>query len=120
MTKQLVYREDDVVSGNLETLADQNHRKVSDEIRAATAVYLGLVNLAHLRITVARQGQEDRLRDVERRLQDDIGRILLAALPADVQSRFENDAGVEYPVDRFGKIHVPFDKLLGWIATQNS
>jgi hypothetical protein len=115
--KQVVYREDEVVAANLEVVAGQNNRARSDEVRAATAVYIELLNLAHLRITVPRDGFENVIADAERQTRDTIGRILLAALPGEVRNAFENAAGVEYPAQGFGRIHVPFDRLIEWIAT---
>jgi hypothetical protein len=111
-----MFREDEVAAENLKVLAKQNGRHLSDEVRAATAVYLDLINLAHLRLTEPVPGREDELADVERRIRDDIGRVLLPALHPDVRSKFENDRAVEYPVARFGSIKVPFDGLIEWIV----
>lgn len=68
---------------------------------------------------MARIGDLDKKRalDVEHRLMDDAGRILLAAISNDARSMFENDAGVEYPVGRIGRIVTPFDRLLEWMVT---
>lgn len=117
MTKQVIYREDETIAANLEVVAKQNGRTVSDEVRAATDVYIQLINLGHLRILHPRGASTAQLDDVERQVKDYIGRVLMAALGNDVVSRFENDAGVEYPKDRFGQIYQPFEKLLDWIVS---
>ena len=85
--------------------------------RAATSIYIDLINLAHLRITIPAGGAERAFDAVERSIKDEIGRVLMAAIHVDIQSAFEQAAGVTYPSDHFGKVHLPFDRLLDWIVT---
>jgi hypothetical protein len=112
MTTQLIYREDEVTASNLKVIAQQNGRTMSDELRAASTIYVALQNLAVLRLH-----RRSAVADVERRVKDEIGRVLLAAVPDDVHSRFENDVGIEYPIGRFGPIDTPFEKLIDWVVT---
>lgn len=106
------------VHGRLEALAERNERKLSVEMRAAVDVYLGLQDLVRVR-ELAETGELSReaAKDLEERVKDELGRVLLAAIPNDAESIFENAAGVEYPRDRIGTIVMPFEKLIDWIVT---
>ncbi|MDQ3822756.1 MAG: hypothetical protein M3321_05895 [Actinomycetota bacterium] len=86
-------------------------RSRADELRAALALLLLVYDLAALRV-----GRPDAsAADHRRAIRDEIGRILLAGLPDDVVSSFENDLGVEYPTARMRHIATPFDRLIGWL-----
>lgn len=95
-------------------------RPLSVEMRAAIDVYLDLLDLAKLREEAATDPEKmsrQQRDDVERAIKDSIGRVMLAAVSSDARHVFEHAAGVEYPVGRIGRIVIPFDKLIDWIAT---
>jgi hypothetical protein len=122
----LVFRATDgyeYVPNALQQLIRQNGRgrTVSNELRAAAAIYIDLLELARLREVSATGGATaEAVGDQERRLKDDIGRIMLAAISRDQESVFENAVGVEYPSMRIGPIDTPFEKLIDWIIGSNN
>lgn len=96
-------------------------RTVSDELRAAAAVYIDLLELAHLReIAAIRGASAEAISDRERRLKDDIGRVMLTAISGDQETIFENAAGIEYPKTGFAPIDTAFDQLIDWIVSGES
>lgn len=109
-------------SERLAALARANERSIAYEMRAAVGVYLDLMDLARLReetkINSTRLKPQER-DEVERRIKDDLGRVLLAAVSDDAHSIFENEANVEYPMGRMGHIVTPFEKVIDWIVTGN-
>jgi hypothetical protein len=96
-------------------------RTVSNELRAAAAVYIDLLELARLReVSATGAGTPEAIVDRERRLKTDIGQIMLAAISNDQENVFENATGVEYPSMRIGPIDTPFEKLIDWIVSGDS
>ncbi len=113
-----MFRVEEELADWLGAQAKANSRSVAQEVRAAAEIYRDLVELAHVRAVRAETPQSrTQLEDLDRRLRDNIGRVLLAAITGAARSQFENDAGVEYPTGRFAHIPQPFEKLLPWIAT---
>jgi hypothetical protein len=121
-SSNLVFRATDgyeYVPGALQQLARRNkrNRTVSNELRAAAAVYIDLLELARLREVASAGAASPRaIGDQERRLKDDIGRVMLAAISNEQESVFENAVGVEYPAAGFAPIDTPFEKLIDWIV----
>jgi hypothetical protein len=118
----LVFRATDsyeYVPKAIQQLVSRNKRSrtVSDELRAAAAVYIDLLELARLREVAATGGASPpAIAAQERRLKDDIGRVMLAAISSDQETVFENAVGVEYPAMGFAPIDTPFEKLVDWIV----
>jgi hypothetical protein len=116
MPSPIVFRPEDAsTQERLKRWADANGRTVSTEMRAAVSIYLRLLELAHLRGDPKRSSQELAL--LERRIRDDIGRMLLPAISTDANMVFEEAADVAYPADDFGPVAVPFDEVITWVVT---
>jgi hypothetical protein len=111
-TEPLNFRVESDLADRLRSLAKQNNRGISDELRASVETYLLLVGLTNLR--ASRQVAPGKIREVERAIKDEFGRIFLVALSPDAENTFEEDLGVEYPKNEFRGISVPFDRLLDW------
>jgi hypothetical protein len=111
-TEPLNFRIESDLADRLRRLAEQNGRGISDELRASVETYMLLVGLTNLR--ASRQVPPGKIREVERAIKDEFGRIFLVALSPDAENTFEEDLGVEYPKDEFRRISVPFDRLLDW------
>jgi hypothetical protein len=109
--------DDDRVNEQLAALAQDHGRPIASELRAAVYIYLGLQDLVRLREQVSRGLTADQREDLERRIKDDIGRVLLAAISQDAHSLFEDATGVEYPQNRIGHIPIHFEKLIDWVVT---
>lgn len=113
-TEAINFRTESRTADRLRELAEQNHRGVSDELRAAIEVYLLLVEMANLRANV--NLDHSQARELEHAVKDEFGRIFMVALSLDAENQFEEDLGVEYPRDTFREIAVPFNRLLDWVA----
>jgi hypothetical protein len=109
--------DDDRVNEQLAALARDNGHPIAAELRAAVYVYLGLQDLVRLREQVSRRLSPAERQDLERRIKDDIGRVLLAAISREARSLFEDATGVEYPYNRIGHIPIHFEKLIDWVVT---
>lgn len=109
--------DDDRVNEQLAALAHDNGRPIAAELRAAVYAYLGLQDLVRLREQVSRGLSTAERQDLERRIKDDIGRVLLAAISQEARSLFEDATGVEYPHNRIGHVPIHFEKLIDWVVT---
>ena len=87
---------------------------MADEIRAAIEVHLNLYELSRLRASAPRLDAAAVATEV--RLKDNIGRVLLSAVAPNVRNAFEDDVRVEYPEHGFGRLYIPFHKLIDWIV----
>jgi hypothetical protein len=115
---QIIFRpRDEFTQEHLKTWAERNGRTISDEMRAAVEVYMDLLELGRLRDPEFARTLTEDAATVERRIKDDIGRILLAAVGRDARTVFEHDSGVEFPSGRIGHISIPFEKLIDWIVS---
>ena len=112
---QIVYREDEEAFDKLGKLAESNNRQRSDEVRAATLIYLDLVSLATLRMVESEPKTAQAIANIEYSLRENIGRVLLGAVAPEVAKRFEADADMELPL-AFDRVHVPFEDVLDWTA----
>jgi hypothetical protein len=113
-TEAINLRVESGIANRLRVLADQNHRGVSDELRAGIEIYLLLVELTNVRADVRIEAAK--AIEIERAIKEEIGRIFLVALSPDAENMFETDLGVEYPKNTFKEIAVPFDRLLDWVS----
>jgi hypothetical protein len=114
--REILFRPADENADNwLRQQAERRNRPIVEEIRSAMSIYRDLVELAHVRAVEATPGAEQELANLERRLRDSIGRVLLPALTDVARNRFEEDRKVAFPTDRIGHVAVPLEEVPLWV-----
>ncbi len=97
-------------------------RSMNADLGAAAIVWADLIDLARVHAAVKHAITPAEAAQIEERIKDEIGRVMLGALEGsdDLTAAvdvFEDAVGVEYPRNAIGPIDTPYEKFLDWLTT---